>query len=208
MPENNYFAMTNNGCVTSAVIEGNEAEYVHTNSPPSSPITFNENYIWQGDHTLTKRLKFSLCNLHELCHVWFGNLVSNKWWDTIGIDEGICTFLAHLAMSRSEKLSHFNYTTWLTFLEYKFWGIGRDCFSSAHPICGHIESTEETEILYDGTAYGKCTGFIKQLYRLMGHDCMSQGFKKYFESHIYKNTSAKDLISCLSEAYAEKRSVA
>ena len=47
VPEHNFFAMENVGCVTTGVIEGNEAEYVHTNSPPSSPITFNESYIWE-----------------------------------------------------------------------------------------------------------------------------------------------------------------
>ena len=57
---------------------------------------------------MAKRLKFSLCNLHELAHVWFGNIVSYKWWDDLGIDEGICTFLAHLAMSLSPKLAKFN----------------------------------------------------------------------------------------------------
>ncbi len=202
MPEHNSFAMRNVGCVTSGVIEGQEAEYVHTNSPPSSPITFNENYIWERkDATLTKRLKFSLSNLHELCHVWFGNLVNTKWWGSIAIDEGICTFLAHLAMKSSPKLSHFNESTWITFLEYKYWGVGREGFSSCHPICDQVSTTDMSELLYDATAYGKCTGFIKQLYKAIGPETMSAGFKIYFQRHLYKTSTVDDVICCMTEAF-------
>ena len=202
VPEHNSFAMQNIGCVTSGVIEGNEAEYVHTNSPPSSPITFNESYIWElKEATLTKRLKFSLCNLHELCHCWFGNMITFKWWDDLGIDEGICTFLAHLAMVSSPRLSHFNEAAWITFLEYKYWGIGREGFSSCHSVCCQVQKTDMSEILYDGTAYGKCTGFMKQVYKVMGHEAMSAGFKLYFERNAYKNSTVDDVVSCLSEAF-------
>ena len=58
-----------------------------------------------------------------------------------------------------------------------------------------------SEILYDGTAYGKCTGFMKQVYKVMGHKAMSAGFKLYFQRNAYKNSTADDVVSCLSEAF-------
>ena len=133
--------------------------------------------------------------------MWFGNTISYQWWGDLGIDEGICTFLAHLAMSLSPKLARFNQAAWLTFLEYKYWGIGRDNFSSCHSITQKIDTTERTEILYDGTAYGKCTAFIKQLYKVMGHETLSNGFKLYFKRYSFKNTTQKHLVECLQEAF-------
>ncbi len=180
VPEDNFGASQSIGCLTTGTIEGNESEYVHTNSPPTSPITFNEHFIFTKDTSLAKRLRFCVSTLHELCHVWFGNLVTIKWWTHIGLDESFATYMSFLAMSKSPRLAHFHASCWVTFLEYKFWGVSRDSLSSTHPICCHVEDTCKAEVLYDGIAYGKGPAFVKQLFYLMGDDAMKAGLQLYF----------------------------
>lgn len=120
VPEHNFGAMENVGCVT-----------------------YNENYMYRGQNpTLAKLLRFSITNLHELAHMWFGNLVTMKWWDDLWLNESFATFMSFLAMARSPRLPHYHDTCWVTFLQYKFWGITKDSASSTHPICCEIVSTD------------------------------------------------------------------
>ena len=103
VPEHNFGAMENVGCVT-----------------------FNELYLYRGENpSLAKRLRFSITNLHELAHMWFGNLVTMKWWDDLWLNESFATYMSFLAMANIPELKFYN-TVWATFLRYKFWGISTD----------------------------------------------------------------------------------
>jgi aminopeptidase N len=93
VPEHNYGAMENVGCVT-----------------------YNENYLFRGQNpSLAKRLRFSITNLHELAHMWFGNLVTMKWWNDLWLNESFATYMSFLSMSNSPELSYFD-TVWATYL--------------------------------------------------------------------------------------------
>lgn len=92
VPEHNFGAMENVGCVT-----------------------YNENYLYRGQNpSLAKRLRFSITNLHELAHMWFGNLVTMKWWDDLWLNESFATYMSFLSMAGSEELKYFD-TCWVTF---------------------------------------------------------------------------------------------
>lgn len=92
VPEHNAGAMENVGCVT-----------------------YNESYLYKGQTpSLAKRLRFSITNLHELGHMWFGNLVAIEWWNDLWLKEAFATYLSFLAMSEVPELSYFN-TVWATF---------------------------------------------------------------------------------------------
>lgn len=150
--------------------------------------------------TLAKRLRFAITNLHELSHMWFGNLVTMKWWNDLWLNESFATYMSFLAMQSSEELQYFN-TLWATFLRYKFWGISTDQLSSTHPICCEIKSTDEAQSLFDGISYGKGSSFLKQLYNVLGYDIVQQGLFEYFETYKWKNTELKDFVGCLARAY-------
>jgi aminopeptidase N len=160
VPEHNYGAMENVGCVT-----------------------YNENYLFKGQTpSLAKRLRFSITNLHELAHMWFGNLVTMKWWNDLWLNESFATYMSFLAMTENKELHYFD-TAWATFLQYKFWGVNADQMTSTHPVCCMITSTDEAESLFDGISYGKGSAFLKQVYNVLGFDTIRKGLHLYFETY-------------------------
>jgi len=147
-------------------------------------VTYSEGYLCRGETpTLDKMLRFSTTNLHELAHMWFGNLVTMKWWNDLWLNESFAEYMSHLSMSKSPKISHFHSTVWVSFLREKFAGISADVLSSTHPICIQTEqvaSTDQVMALFDGIAYGKGSAWLNQLFNLLGYETMSKGLQVYF----------------------------
>jgi len=165
-------------------------------------VTYNENYLYRGENpTTAKLLRFSITNLHELAHMWFGNLVTMTWWNDLWLNESFATFMSFLAMAKSDRIKQYHPTLWNTFLQYKFWGISTDMLSSTHPICCEIDATDQAEALFDGISYGKGSAFLKQFYNILGYETMSKGLAKYFATYEWKNTTLPDFVNCLDEAY-------
>ena len=130
--------------------------------------------------------------------MWFGNLVTMKWWNDVWLNESFATYMAFLAMS--ECLKDYD-TVWVSFLFYKFWGISTDALSSTHPICTKINSTDEADSLFDGISYGKGASWLKQVYKVIGYEEIQKGLHLYFEKHKWGNTTLDDFVECLNEAY-------
>lgn len=116
--------------------------------------------------------------------MWFGNLVTMKWWNDLWLNESFATFMSFVAMEASPKLQHFS-SLWLTFLSYKFWGISEDTLSTTHPITVHVGRTDEAESIFDGISYGKGSSVLKQLYNLIGREAFKKGIHLYFKKHAW-----------------------
>ena len=158
MPEFNSGAMENVGCVT-----------------------INEAKLHRGEHmTLGKRMRTSITVLHELAHMWFGNLVTMKWWDDLWLNESFATYMSYYAMSKAPELKYFK-NQWNFFLSSKFRGIDSDQLSSTHPIFSHIKSSDEAESVFDGISYGKGASFLKQMNYLLGEDTLKVALTNYFD---------------------------
>lgn len=167
-------------------------------------VTYNETYLFRGQKpSLAKTLRFSITNLHELAHMWFGDLVTMKWWNDLWLNEAFATFMSFLAMESTEQCEMYHSTTWVTFLQYKFWGINTDQMSSTHAICAQVTGTDQAESMFDGISYGKGSAFLKQMYKVIGFDVMKVGLHEYFETFKWQNTTLPDFVGCLDRAYAK-----
>ena len=113
VPEHNFGAMENVGCVT-----------------------YNENYMFRGETpTMAKKLRFSITNLHELAHMWFGNLVTMTWWNDLWLNEAFATALSYKACSEGGAfVDPYKEESWLHMSGYKRWGLAEDLMSSNHNI--------------------------------------------------------------------------
>ena len=180
VPEHNFGAMENVGCVT-----------------------YNENYLFRGEiPSVAKRLRFASTNLHELAHMWFGNLVTMKWWNDLWLNESFATFMSFVALDQAPEVQYFK-NHWVEFLGDKFWGIRSDTLSTTHPITCTINSTDEAEEIFDGISYGKGASWLKQVYNLLGYDVISKGLGLYFTKNARKNTELTDFIGALNDAYLQ-----
>ncbi len=165
-------------------------------------VTYNEAYLFRNENpSLAKRLRFSNTNLHELSHMWFGNTITMKWWNDLWLNESFATFTSYLAESTSPDLAYFHDTVWVTFLQYKFWGISTDQLSTTHPITCDIASTDQAEALFDGISYGKGSSFLKQFYNMIGHESFVGGLHLYFQRFAWGNTELKDFVGCMHESF-------
>ena len=91
----------------------------------------------------------------------------------------------------------------MTFQEYKFWGLAKDCLTTTHPICLRVHTADQAESLYDGIAYGKGPAFVKQLFYLLGDKVMRAGLQGYFRKYSWGHATFSDLVNCLQTAYLE-----
>jgi aminopeptidase N len=108
---------------------------------------------------------------HELCHMWFGNLVTMQWWDDLWLNEAFATALSYRACSVAGSFAlKYLEETQVLFSGYKRWGLAEDMRSSCHPIVTSCTDTEQSEQLLDGISYGKGSALINQLIHLIGWD--------------------------------------
>ena len=125
-------------------------------------VTYNEAYLFRGQNkTLTKTAGFCNTNLHELGHMWFGNLVTMKWWNDLWLNESFATFMSYLAQAKFIEFEKYHGITWALFTKYKGWAYRADGLSSTHAICGEVLTTHDAETVFDGISYGKGSAWLK-----------------------------------------------
>jgi len=134
--------------------------------------------------------------------MWFGNLVTMKWWNDLWLNESFATFMSFVALDQAPECEYFKYH-WVEFLDDKFWGIRDDTLGTTHPITCDLASTDEAENIFDGISYGKGASWLKQVYNLLGRDIIMKGLARYFSKHAWTNTELKDFVGALNDAYVE-----
>lgn len=136
-PEYNMGAMENAGCVT-----------------------VNDIYIFKEPVTVERRAYRSITITHELAHMWFGDLVTMKWWNDLWLNESFAEFISHVC-NDSVVLKHYGdklANLWILFFSTKCWGYSEDQMKTTHPITGDIKNTDEAENIFDGITYAKVRG--------------------------------------------------
>jgi aminopeptidase N len=145
-------------------------------------VTFSENYVFRDPPTATQRLARAETILHELAHMWFGDLVTMRWWDDLWLNESFATYVSNLALAEA---THFD-GAWSSFhADMKRWGYQADARSTTHPISGPVTDTDATLYNFDGITYGKGASVIKQLVAEIGRDAFRAGLRIYFRRHAW-----------------------
>ncbi|MHA7144868.1 aminopeptidase N [Arthrobacter sp. TmT3-37] len=160
-------------------------------------VTFVETYVFRSrvpDATVERR---AITILHELAHMWFGDLVTMRWWNDLWLNESFAEFMSTLAAARATEFEQ----AWTTFaILEKGWAYRQDQLPSTHPIVAQINDLEDVQVNFDGITYAKGASVLKQLVAWVGQEEFMQGVRQYFAKHSWQNTELADLLSELEAA--------
>ncbi|MFJ1804902.1 MULTISPECIES: aminopeptidase N [unclassified Streptomyces] len=159
-------------------------------------VTFREEYIFRGKVTQTSYEARANVILHEMAHMWFGDLVTMVWWDDLWLKESFADFMGTFANVGATRFTD----AWITFANRrKAWAYRADQLPSTHPITADIRDLQDAKLNFDGITYAKGASVLKQLVAYVGQDAFLEGARRYFKRHAYGNTRLGDLLSVLAE---------
>ena len=157
-------------------------------------VTFLEAYIFRSRVTDFAREARGETILHEMAHMWFGDLVTMRWWDDLWLNESFATWAGTLAQAEATRWT----SAWTTFAQlYKSWAYRQDQLPSTHPIAADIPDIHAVEVNFDGITYAKGAAVLKQLVAYVGRENFLDGVRKYFGAHAWGNATLADLLSAL-----------
>ena len=160
-------------------------------------VTFSEWYVNRGDITRENRERLASVILHEMAHMWFGDLVTMKWWNGLWLNESFATFMAAHAMYEVTEFKE----SWQSFYtSEKSWAYWEDQLVTTHPIDGIVKDTDSAFSTFDGITYGKGASVMKQLRFYIGDQAFRNGVRSYFKAHAYKNTQLSDFMDELAKS--------
>ena len=159
-------------------------------------VTFLEDYVFRSRVTDFSREARGETILHEMAHMWFGDLVTMRWWDDLWLNESFATWAGTEAQARATRWPH----SWTTFTTaWKAWACKQDQLPSTHPIAADIPDIHAVEVNFDGITYAKGAAVLKQLVAYVGYDNFLAGVRAYFAPHAFGNATLADLLSALEE---------
>ena len=160
-------------------------------------VTFTEAYVFRSKATEAQYEARANTILHEMAHMWFGDLVTMKWWDDLWLKESFADYMGALAVDQATAFTH----SWVSFANRrKAWAYTQDQLPTTHPIVADITDLEAAKQNFDGITYAKGASVLKQLVAYVGFDAFIDAARGYFRDHAYGNTTLADLLSALSEA--------
>jgi tricorn protease interacting factor F2/3 len=161
-------------------------------------ITFRE-ILLHADKDTSTSTKKSIAEVvaHEIAHMWFGDLVTMKWWDDVWLNESFATFMAYKVVDWAYP----QWKIWQDFVKNSTGGaMARDALNSTHPIEANVHSPEEIEELFDEISYGKGASILRMIEAYIGPDKFQKGVSNYLEQFRYSNAAGRDLWNHLEQA--------
>lgn len=160
-------------------------------------VTFTERYVFRGASTTAQHEARANTILHEMAHMWFGDLVTMRWWDDLWLKESFADYMGAHAAAAAGGFPD----AWVTFASRrKGWAYVQDQLPTTHPIVADIPDLEAAKLNFDGITYAKGAAVLKQLVSFVGEDAFFRGAQRYFAAHAYGNTTLPDLLAALEEA--------
>ncbi|GAA1171590.1 aminopeptidase N [Corynebacterium glaucum] len=160
-------------------------------------VTFRDEYIFTSEPTPYRLERRNDTILHEMAHMWFGDLVTMQWWDDLWLNESFATWSAATAQVGIGEYPE----AWTTFATVeKAWAYSQDQLPSTHPIAADAPDIETAEQNFDGITYAKGASVLKQLQAYVGYEEFFAGVRTHFDNHAYANATFDDLLAALQEA--------
>ena len=160
-------------------------------------VTFTESYVFTSRAADAQYQARANTILHEMAHMWFGDLVTMQWWDDLWLKESFADYMGTLGVDRATDWD----TAWVNFANNrKAWAYVQDQLPTTHPIVADIPDLEAAKQNFDGITYAKGASVLKQLVAYVGFDAFIAGSRQYFRDHAYGNTTLADLLAALSAA--------
>lgn len=154
-------------------------------------VTFTETYVFRSKVTDAVKERRVVTILHELAHMWFGDLVTMKWWNDLWLNESFAEYASTLATAEATEWTE----AWTTFAAMeKSWAYRQDQLPSTHPIVATINDLEDVQVNFDGITYAKGASVLKQLVAWVGEKEFLAGVHEYFVKHAFSNTELRDLL--------------
>jgi aminopeptidase N len=159
-------------------------------------ITFNDLYIFRSRVTDAARERRGDTILHEMAHMWFGDLVTMRWWNDLWLNESFASFMAVFAQANATRWTE----AWTTFADVeKTWAYRQDQLPTTHPIVADIPDVESIHLNFDGITYAKGASVLRQLVAWVGQDQFLEGIKLYCKRHEFGNAELSDFLAALEE---------
>ncbi|WP_104821174.1 aminopeptidase N [Kitasatospora sp. MMS16-BH015] len=174
VPEFNWGAMENPGCVTIA-----------------------DRFVFHAPPTEAERETRAMGVAHEMAHMWFGDLVTMRWWDDLWLNESFAEYLGYRVITEDTRYTE----AWTTFgIRRKSWGSDADQRDSTHPVAATgIDSLAEAMVTFDGIAYAKGASAVRQLVAWLGDEVFFAGINEYLSRHRYGNADLADFLAALTD---------
>ncbi|MFF3028184.1 aminopeptidase N [Microbacterium sp. NPDC057944] len=159
-------------------------------------VTFTESYLSRGAATDAQRAARANTILHEMAHMWFGDLVTMKWWDDLWLKESFADYMGSHASAAATRF----HDAWVKFAaNRKAWAYQQDQLPTTHPIVADITDLEAAKLNFDGITYAKGAAVLKQLVAFVGDDAFFEGARRYFAANAFDNTTLDDFLVQLSD---------
>ncbi|HLS73240.1 MAG TPA: aminopeptidase N [Actinomycetaceae bacterium] len=160
-------------------------------------VTFTEKYLFRSQATEAQREARATTILHEMAHMWFGDLTTMRWWDDLWLKESFADYMGTHATAAATRFTG----AWTSFaLRRKAWAYRQDQLPTTHPIVADIPDLEAAKQNFDGITYAKGAAVLKQLVAFVGEEAFFAGAREYFRRHAYGTTTLPDLLAVLQEA--------
>jgi aminopeptidase N len=155
-------------------------------------VTYAENYLVFRSKVTDKEYNWRAnVILHEMAHMWFGNLVTMQWWDDLWLNESFAEWASYYTLAEATRFTN----SWTVFnAERKNWAYRQDQLSSTHPIVVDMYDLEAVKTNFDGITYAKGASVLLQLVTHVGKDNFIKGLRQYFAKHAWGNTTLNDLL--------------
>lgn len=164
---------------------------------PGAVMFREDTFVFRGGATAAQREQRAIVICHEMAHMWFGDLVTMRWWDDIWLNESLAEWAGYQACAQATRFGQ----AWVSFaLARKAWAYQADQLPSTHPVAGAVPDLAAVYLAFDGITYAKGAAIIKALVAWVGEATFLRALHAYFGKHAWGNTELTDLLAELEEA--------